>query len=246
MDATLKKRIREESPDRLAELAFDDDWDVRCEVAGNENTPSDTLIELAFDEDSIIREAVASNSSTLPETLAELAKDRKVDVRKGVADNPSAPDETLAELILDYDKDVRRNVAGNPNATLEILTVALGDDDEYVREAARRNLSTPGLDRMRKHSKVIGIDEPDADYEDGKKFCFDVERAAEIIEEAMRDRFPYAHWTAVIGGKASDDWNLAVRGQWHETPTDEEEEYAFKVSEDLLTDPDFWFEVTDD
>ena len=245
MDATLRKRIREESPDRLAELAFDDDWDVRCEVAGNENTPSDTLIELAFDEDSIIREAVASNSSTLPETLAELAKDRKVDVRKGVADNPSAPDETLAELILDYDEDVRRNVAGNPNATLEILTVALGDEDEYVRKAARRNLSTPGLDRMRQHSKVIGFGEPDADYEDGKKFCFDVERAAEIIEEAMRNRFPYAYWTAVIGGEGSDDWNLAVRGNGHETPTDEEKEYAFKVAEDMLTDPDFWFEVTD-
>ena len=245
MDATLKKRIREESPDRLAELAFDDNWDVRCGVARNENTPPDALVELASDEDWQVRQEVASNPSAPPDILAELAQDREVDVRRSVADNPSTLDETLAELILDDDKGVRRNVAGNPNATLEILTVAMGDEDEYVRKAARENLLTPGLDRVRKHSKVIGIGEPDADYEDGKKFCFDVERAAEIIEEAMSNRFPYAYWTAVIGGEASGDWNLAVRGNGHETPTDEEKEYAFKVSEDLLTDPDFWFEVTD-
>ncbi len=245
MDATLKKRIREESPDRLAELAFDDDWDVRCEVAGNENTPSDALVELASDEDWQVRQEVASNPSAPPDILAELAQDREVDVRRSVADNPSTLDETLAELILDDDKGVRRNVAGNPNATLEILTVAMGDEDEYVRKAARENLLTPGLERVRKHSKVIGFGEPDADYEDGKKFCFDIERATEIIEEAMEDRFPYAYWTVVDGGEGSDDWNLAVRGNGRETPTDEEEEYAFKVAEDMLTDPDFWFEVTE-
>ena len=48
-------------PEVLAELARDEDEDVRCYVAENLNTPSKVLAELARDWDERVREAATNN-----------------------------------------------------------------------------------------------------------------------------------------------------------------------------------------
>jgi hypothetical protein len=52
------------TPERLAELATDENWSVRECVARNPNTPAKTLEQLATDEDSEVRYWVANNPNT--------------------------------------------------------------------------------------------------------------------------------------------------------------------------------------
>lgn len=220
--------------------------EVRREAASNEDTSPKILAELAFDEDSDVRCDVASNPSTSPRILEQLSRDKEAYIRGSVAGNPSTSSKTLIYLIFDDDVNVRRDAASNPSATLEILTIAMDDEDMYVIEEAIENLSTPGLKRVRRHRKVIKINEPDPVYKNGKKFCFDMERMVKLLKDVMEQRFPYAYWTVVTDGEAPGSRSLTVVGNKYEMPTSEEQEYASDIGEDGLADPDFWFEVTND
>ena len=72
------------------------DYDVRCFVAENPNTPADVLTELAKDSDWCVRRNVAENPNTPIDVLTELAKDSDYDVRRNAARNPK-----LKEVLTD-------------------------------------------------------------------------------------------------------------------------------------------------
>lgn len=91
----------------LAQLAGDDDADVRLAVAWYVGTPPATLKRLADDGAENVRVTVAWHPATPAETLAKLASDRAIDVRYAVAQHTMTPAETLARLASDEDADVR-------------------------------------------------------------------------------------------------------------------------------------------
>ena len=68
------------SPETLARLANDEDYEVRRNVAINPNTPIKSLEHLANDVEWIVRSYVAENLNTPQESLKNLANDDDWDV----------------------------------------------------------------------------------------------------------------------------------------------------------------------
>ena len=67
------------------------DWSVRCNAAGNPNTPVEVLTELAKDSDWSVRRSAAGNLNTPVEVLTELAKDSNWGVCCSTAESPNTP-----------------------------------------------------------------------------------------------------------------------------------------------------------
>jgi hypothetical protein len=179
-DATVRfyAAWKTQTPEVLAELAKDEDRNVRCEVVNNKHTPSATLAALARDRDSRVRGTVARNSSVL-ELLAELArdedeevcseitqnehappvllellaKDAKGRVRQGIASRTQDP-ALLSALARDEDPGVRREVAKNGNTPAAILEALKDDANEHVCWALAVNTRAPGavLARLAMHA----------------------------------------------------------------------------------------------
>lgn len=126
----------------LAELAKDQLNDVRREVAKNPNTSAEILSDLAKDQDGGIRYYAADNRHIPPEVLAELAKDQHVSVRRCVAGNSTSP-ETLSKLAQDQDKDVRFYVAMNRHTSSQVLSDLAKDQEYRVRRCVAENWHTP-------------------------------------------------------------------------------------------------------
>ncbi len=95
------------SPEMIEELAEDEDWHVRKEVAKNSRTPVEALRKLAEDEDWYVRKEVAEHPGTPIEVLRKLAEDEVENVRYAVAENPKAPVDILRKLAEDEDWLVR-------------------------------------------------------------------------------------------------------------------------------------------
>ena len=112
------------------ELAKDEEWGVRCNVAENPNTSVNALRELAKDEYGDIRECVAYNSSTPEDVLRVLAKDEYWGIRRNVAQNPSTPLDILRKLAKDPCWSVRRDIAWNPNTSSKILVVVFDRENQ--------------------------------------------------------------------------------------------------------------------
>lgn len=126
-------------PKELAQLANDEDEDVRAGVAENSNTPAGVLAQLANDEDAFVKRHVGSNPSTPAEVLAQLANDADKYVRRCVAGNPSTSVAVIAQLANEKDTYVRYNAARNSNTPPDILAQLASDEDKEVRRAAKDN-----------------------------------------------------------------------------------------------------------
>ena len=72
--------------------------DELLKLVSNTETPSDVLAELAFDEDLDVRAEVAGNLSTPPEVLSVLAASHDDKVRNFAATNPSTPYRALSRI----------------------------------------------------------------------------------------------------------------------------------------------------
>ena len=85
-------------PEFLDYLSKDKDWYVRCLVAQNPNTTSETLDELSRDEYVGVRYFVARNPNTSPETLKQMAidEDDDDDVKYHIKINPNCSEETIS------------------------------------------------------------------------------------------------------------------------------------------------------
>ena len=84
---------RNTSPEILATLAQDEEWEVRYRVAKNPNTTLETLALLAKDEEWIVRGFTVTNSNIIFDCLIELLQDENLDVRKTALRHPRVPDE---------------------------------------------------------------------------------------------------------------------------------------------------------
>ena len=137
------------SPEMIEELAENEDWQVRKEVANNPKAPAEVLRKLVEDENKSVKYKVINNPSTPVDILKKLADDKDKGVRKEVTKNPSIPVVILKKLAEDEDASVREKVAMNPRTPAEFLKKLAEDEDWYVRYEATRNLSTP-VDILRK------------------------------------------------------------------------------------------------
>ena len=88
----------------LAELANDDDWEVRKEVGRNKNSPAVILEKLAGDDDWRVREGVAWNEKASGEVLEKLASDR-CEVRYAVLMNKHAPIGLVKRIELENERE---------------------------------------------------------------------------------------------------------------------------------------------
>ena len=130
-------------PTALAELAADDNPEVRRWVTRNDATPQAALAELASDDNPEVRRWVARNPATPQAALAELASDDNPEVRRWAALNPAMPSAALAELASDEDPWVRRGVAANAATPPAALAALAGDDNPWVRRGVAENAAMP-------------------------------------------------------------------------------------------------------
>jgi len=148
---------------------FDEDPEVREQVAKDPRTPADVLVKLADDDSGYVRSYVAENPNTPVDVLKQLACDLSQGVRGSVAMNPNASDQILkvltkdwdswvrlmavrhvrdknllAQLAEDEDPDIRYNVAYNLNTPLDILLRLQYDEDEDTKLQALSSLRDLG------------------------------------------------------------------------------------------------------
>jgi hypothetical protein len=83
-------------PEALAQLAEDDRWEVRCNVAYNRAAPPEVLGRLAGDSRSRVRVFVAHNPRCPGKLLRQLARDPYT--MRWVVSNPSCPPDVLADI----------------------------------------------------------------------------------------------------------------------------------------------------
>ena len=109
-------------------LSKDEQWRVRCNVAGNPSTTFETLASMSKDRDYLVRRKVALNPNTPPEILTTLiwSEGEYLSVIKCAACNPSTSQDDLRGLRVHSDYEVRWNVAANPNAPYGIWIDGLG------------------------------------------------------------------------------------------------------------------------
>ena len=98
------------------------------QLAINPNTPVEALAELAKDDDYNVRSGVAWNPNTPVAILSELAKDGDYGVRYEVAKNHNTPVEALAEILQlelrgDFDKYILRLIFNHKNSTDAIRAI---------------------------------------------------------------------------------------------------------------------------
>ena len=85
---------------KVTNLSFDETSICLKEaLADNEKTPKEKLHQLAFDKNSEVRKKVATNKKTSPETLAKLAFDDDSGVISYAVDNPKTPTSVLKIII---------------------------------------------------------------------------------------------------------------------------------------------------
>ena len=125
------------SESELAYLAFNEEWQVRLEVARNPNTPLSVLEELSHDPIYRVRWEIAWNPNASEELHSHMLMSVGWQVRLDFA-RSTDDEEILAVLAHDPVWEVREKVAWNlhtPDAVLDELE----QDQEYrVRESTMR------------------------------------------------------------------------------------------------------------
>lgn len=123
----------------LNQLASDNDFEIRREVAHNKNTPAEILEKLSSDDRWEVRYEAAKNHNTPAGIMEKLCADKEWRVREGVAWNEKAPVRILERLALDR-REVRYAVLMNKHVSIELVKrIELENERE---EAERRKAET--------------------------------------------------------------------------------------------------------
>jgi hypothetical protein len=136
------------------------DFQVACELAQNQSTPSELLARLATDwapltesqtafdftfdhMRSALQRLVAQNPKLPVELFATLASSSDVMVRKALAQNPKLPPRSLDALATDPADLVRASCASHPKLTATLCRLLAKDPEPKVRQkmALRADLS---------------------------------------------------------------------------------------------------------
>ena len=121
---------------------FDEDPEVREQIAKDPRTTAAILVQLADDAHCYVRSYVAENPNTPVDTLKQLACDPSQGVRGSVAMNPNTTDQIFQILANDYDRWVRKMVASHTKDKV-LLEKLAQDDDPEIRWSVAYNLNTP-------------------------------------------------------------------------------------------------------
>lgn len=121
----------------------------RLFCAKQANTPARVLEQLAEDDDWHVRQEVAANLSTPSNILQSLALDKETNewnrIKINVAENLHTPVKTLELLATDPSRQVRAGVASNENTPVRLLRKLARDKEEHVRFFVVTNIKTPTI-----------------------------------------------------------------------------------------------------
>jgi len=106
-------------------------------------TSEERLLELAFHEDEDVRSAVAKNRSITDKVCRVVVKDPEWGVRYLLALNPKTPPDVLEILALDPAPGVRQHVAAHKKVPIHILEVLATDSKVYIQESVAKNSLCP-------------------------------------------------------------------------------------------------------
>ncbi len=170
-----EKMVLAENPDTpvhiLNELAKDENFSVRAQVAWNDNVPDAALCILKDDAciykvlenrlsdgislpdhvkeslatscEPFVKRAVAYDTTCTEKMLAALSYDESEHVRIAVASNQLTPPDVLMRLTDDKEELVKRKVARNPSTPIEALLKLAKDGRHTVRKVAAGNERLP-------------------------------------------------------------------------------------------------------
>ncbi len=161
IDKVQKERARlSTNPRELAELATDEDNEVRFFVAVNRNTPIEVLQSLAGDLEPQVRSGVAIALRSAPlgsqsagaitaDLALILARDANVLVRLKLAENQELPSAAYEQLATDADHLVRLRIAQNPQSSHHALAALAQDSVETILITAlgHRNMPVDWLEK---------------------------------------------------------------------------------------------------
>jgi hypothetical protein len=131
---------RTKDPELLAQLAKDEDWRVRLEVAWNENKDFYTSFILAKDENPFVREGVAFTTKS-KRVITMLSKDKEEIVRLAVCENPNTPIEVIEKIAPSSSKIAEKAIllpSIKPSTILKIW-----NKSELTKYYATLNPNTP-------------------------------------------------------------------------------------------------------
>ena len=123
-------------------LSLETDWDIKAEVAENENSPLSALLRVFL----VCSYIVLKNPSYINCYLKKLysyADHGNESFRMGVAEHPKCHPDILDSLKEDPIKFVRRGVARNTNSYPQTLNYLSTDPDKDVRRSVVYNSKTP-------------------------------------------------------------------------------------------------------
>jgi len=129
--------------DTLRELAKDEDFEVRAQVAENSGIPHDVFVLLSKDKIYEVKQKMLFNPNVPPDVLDTMARSihrpEYRNLRVTIARHPCTTTETLDFMSTQVSPSLRRAVAGNPNCLQYTLT-RLAQDSKYdVRRAVISN-----------------------------------------------------------------------------------------------------------
>jgi hypothetical protein len=136
---------------RLAELATNEDGEVRRAVARNGGLPEESLLRLLDDPVWEVRTVAAHHKRAPKErteaVLAELAAAPEAHKRAVAARSPHAQPETLVKLSDDPDPETRSNAVKNPRTPPAVARAKLTDSEPCVVLGALAHPSVSNQER---------------------------------------------------------------------------------------------------
>lgn len=126
---------------------LEQDYATRYEYANNYRTPPEILDVLSKDKDVYIKCYVARNINSSSETLSYLLKESMgvigmSDICAKIAQNPNAPNDLLELLSFHTTDYVRTALASNKNISSKLLIDLSKDTNHYTRLAVAYNDNT--------------------------------------------------------------------------------------------------------
>jgi len=131
---------RTKNPELLAQLAKDENWRVRLEVAWNENKDFYTSIILAKDKNPFVREGVAFTTKS-KRVITMLSKDKEEIVKLAVCENPNTPIEVIEKIATSSSKIAEKAIL-LPNIKPSTI-LRIWNKSELTKYYATLNPNTP-------------------------------------------------------------------------------------------------------
>lgn len=143
--AKASEAMTTKSPERLAELATEADYEIRSRVAENKYTLGKNLLDLLEDkEQETVRYSAANNRNMPREGVIKMMDSDDVELRRIIARSSRVREPWIADRVSeDSEVSVRRAAASNDRLPIKNLVKMCDDHDYYVLLRLAHNINLP-------------------------------------------------------------------------------------------------------